>query len=215
MNGTNNPRILVTGATGYIASRLMPRLIEAGWIVRATSRKPDDIARRHPGVEAIPSDLQDESSLEKVMADIDVAYYLVHSMGSKGFAGMDKKAAQNFARAAAAAGVKRIVYLGGLGAHDDTAVSTSRIAPRGRPHPRRGNGPGSGVPRCDRDRLGFGCVRDVAPSDRETAGDDRPPVAHHTHPADRGVGSDELFDGRSNCRAWKATVSSRSGVATP
>ena len=119
MTGTNNPRILVTGATGYVASRLMPRLIEAGWAVRATSRKPDDIARRHPGVEAIPSDLQDESSLEKVMADIDVAYYLVHSMGSKGFAGMDKKAAENFARAAAATSVKRIVYLGGLGAHDD------------------------------------------------------------------------------------------------
>lgn len=119
MTGTNNPRILVTGATGYVASRLIPRLIEAGWTVRATSRKPDDIARRHPGVEAIPSNLQDESSLEKVMADIDVAFYLVHSMGSKGFAGMDKKAAENFARAAAAASVKRIVYLGGLGAHDD------------------------------------------------------------------------------------------------
>ena len=119
MTGTNNPRILVTGATGYVASRLIPRLIEAGWTVRATSRKPDDIARRHPGVEAIPSDLQDESSLEKVMADIDVAFYLVHSMGSKGFAGMDKKAAENFAGAAAAASVKRIVYLGGLGAHDD------------------------------------------------------------------------------------------------
>jgi uncharacterized protein YbjT (DUF2867 family) len=54
-----------------------------------------------------------------VLRDIDVAYYLVHSMGSKGFAGKDKIAAENFARAAAAAGIKRIVYLGGLGAHDD------------------------------------------------------------------------------------------------
>jgi len=87
--------------------------------VRATSRHPDDIAKRHPSVEAIPSDLQDESSLARVLRDIDVAYYLVHSMGSKGFAGMDKIAAENFARAAAAAGIKRIVYLGGLGAHDD------------------------------------------------------------------------------------------------
>ena len=116
----DNPRILVTGATGYVASRLIPRLIGAGWTVRATSRHPDDISKRHPGVETIPSDLQDESSLDKVMEEIDVAYYLVHSMGSKGFASMDKKAAENFARAAATAGVKRIVYLGGLGAHDDT-----------------------------------------------------------------------------------------------
>jgi uncharacterized protein YbjT (DUF2867 family) len=115
----DNPRVLVTGATGYVASRLIPRLVDAGWIVRATSRHPDDIAKRHPSVEAIPSDLQDESSLAKVLRDIDVAYYLVHSMGSKSFAGMDKIAAENFARAAAAAGIKRIVYLGGLGAHDD------------------------------------------------------------------------------------------------
>jgi uncharacterized protein YbjT (DUF2867 family) len=115
----DNPRVLVTGATGYVASRLIPRLVDAGWAVRVTSRHPDDIAKRHPSVEAIPSDLQDESSLAGVLRDIDVAYYLVHSMGSKGFAGKDKIAAENFARAAAAAGIKRIVYLGGLGAHDD------------------------------------------------------------------------------------------------
>ncbi|MGH2774327.1 MAG: SDR family oxidoreductase [Actinomycetota bacterium] len=119
MNGTESPRVLVTGATGYVASRLIPRLIEAEWMVRATSRHPEDIGKRHPEVEAIASDLQDASSLERVMQNIDVAYYLVHSMDSKGFADMDKKAAHNFADAAAAAGVKRIVYLGGLGNQND------------------------------------------------------------------------------------------------
>jgi len=112
-------RVLVTGATGYVGSRLIPRLLDAGHEVRATSRHPEDIGKRHPEVEAIPSDLQDEPSLERVLNDVDVAYYLVHSMEAKGFAAKDKQAATNFARSAAKANVGRIVYLGGLGSSDD------------------------------------------------------------------------------------------------
>lgn len=112
-------RVLVTGATGYVGSRLIPRLLEAGHEVRATSRHPEDIGKRHPEVETIPSDLQDESSLERVLRGVDVAYYLVHSMEAKGFVKRDQQAAANFARAAAKAKVRRIIYLGGLGSTDD------------------------------------------------------------------------------------------------
>lgn len=112
-------RVLVTGATGYIASRLLPRLLDAGHDVRATSRHPENIGRHYPQVDAIASDLQEESSLEAVMRGIDVAYYLVHSIEAKGFANKDKQAAENFRRAAEAAGVARIIYLGGLGSDED------------------------------------------------------------------------------------------------
>ncbi|MGH2750648.1 MAG: SDR family oxidoreductase [Actinomycetota bacterium] len=112
-------RVLVTGATGYVGSRLIPRLLEGGYEVRATSRHPEDIGKRHPEVEAIASDLQDESSLERVLRDVRVAYYLVHSMEAKGFVKKDQQAAANFARAAAKAKIDRIIYLGGLGSSDD------------------------------------------------------------------------------------------------
>ena len=111
--------ILVTGATGYVASRLIPALLDAGHEVRATSRDPAPVAARHPEVEAIASDLSDPSSLPDALDSIDVAYYLVHSMSGDDFEAEDRKAARNFAAAAERAGVRRIVYLGGLGDERD------------------------------------------------------------------------------------------------
>jgi uncharacterized protein YbjT (DUF2867 family) len=111
--------IAVAGATGYIGGLLCAQLRERGMAVRALARHPDDspeLAQR--GCEVRRADVLEPETLGPALAGVDVAYYLVHSMGrgSDGdFAARDTAAAENFAAAAGAAGVQRIVYLGGLG----------------------------------------------------------------------------------------------------
>ncbi len=117
-------RILVTGATGYIGGRLVPKLLEAGHEVRVLVRtevKMRDVPWADR-VEVAVGDLLDRDSLADVFTDIDVVYYLVHGMTAGGdFEAAEKVAAMNAARGARAAGVKRIVYLGGL--HPDGELS--------------------------------------------------------------------------------------------
>ena len=113
--------ILLTGATGYIGSRLLRELEAGGHTVRCLAREPWRVTVRRANTEAIAGDCLDEASLVAPMEGIDQAYYLVHSMGSgPGFAELDRRAATNFGRAAARAGVRRIIYLGGLGADPDS-----------------------------------------------------------------------------------------------
>ncbi len=109
--------ILVTGASGYVGGRLLRSLEAAGRRIRCLARRPEFLrARVGSEVEVTPGDLLDAASLHSAMAGVDTAYYLVHSMGSAGeFEEEDRRAAQNFGDAARAAGVKRIIYLGGLG----------------------------------------------------------------------------------------------------
>jgi uncharacterized protein YbjT (DUF2867 family) len=109
--------ILLTGATGYVGGRLLPLLVEDGWQVRCVARKPDHLASRVPaGVEVVQGDLLDAASLSAAMRGVDTAFYLVHSMGAPGdFEQQDRRAADLFGIAARNAGVKRIIYLGGLG----------------------------------------------------------------------------------------------------
>lgn len=113
-------RILVVGASGYIGSNLVPRLLEHGHHVRAAARHREVIeARGWATVEAVAADVLQPETLDAALAGIEVAYYLVHSMGSGAdFARVDREAARNFRRAAERAGVGRIIYLGGLQPND-------------------------------------------------------------------------------------------------
>ena len=108
---------LVTGATGYVGGRLVPELLAAGYRVRCMARR----AARLSGfpwigqVEVAEADALDPGSLHRVLTGVDVAYYLIHALGSgPGFEATDRAAAETFAASARAAGVSRIIYLGGL-----------------------------------------------------------------------------------------------------
>jgi uncharacterized protein YbjT (DUF2867 family) len=108
---------LVTGPTGYIGGRLVPELLAAGFRVRAMARQPRSLADRewHDQVEIVHGDAADAESLAQALSEVDVAYYLIHSLGTGAeFQSLDRANAQNFAAAARACGVRRIVYLGGL-----------------------------------------------------------------------------------------------------
>lgn len=113
-------RVLVTGATGYVGGRLVPRLLEAGYTVRVLVRSLDRLADVPwvGQVEVVQGDLLDAASLATSFDGVDAAYYLVHSMNtasaSSSFESLEDTSAKNFATAAKTAGVKRIIYLGGL-----------------------------------------------------------------------------------------------------
>jgi lipocalin/uncharacterized protein YbjT (DUF2867 family)/ligand-binding SRPBCC domain-containing protein len=115
--------ILLTGASGYVGSRFLRVLEEGGCEVRCLAREPERVTPRRVTTEIVAGDCLNEASLVAAMDGIDQAYYLVHSMASgPGFAALDRRAASNFGRAAARAGVRRIIYLGGLG---DSSASLS------------------------------------------------------------------------------------------
>src|SRR5688500_11894357 len=116
--------VLITGATGYIGGRLLPLLEGAGIRLRCLARHPAALASRvAPTTEVVAGDLLDPASLDRALAGVDVAYYPVHSMGAHGgYAETDRVAARHFGDAARRAGVRRIVYLGGL-ATGDVALS--------------------------------------------------------------------------------------------
>ena len=128
---------LVTGATGYVGARLLRRLSDDGRSVRALARRPERV-EPVDGVDALPGDLVTGAGLERALDGVATAYYLVHSMeatagNGQAFSDRDRTAAERFGRAAAGAGVERIVYLGGteppgsVSAHLGSRLEVERI----------------------------------------------------------------------------------------
>jgi uncharacterized protein YbjT (DUF2867 family) len=110
-------RCLVTGATGYIGGRLVPELLAAGHDVRVLARHPERLADRSwiGRVEVVTGDAEDAAALRRALTDVDVAYYLLHSMLAGGeFHDVERRIAHTFATCAAQEHVGRIVYLGAL-----------------------------------------------------------------------------------------------------
>ena len=107
--------VLVTGATGFVGRRLVPALVEAGHPVKAMTRNPEDYDG--PG-DPVHGDVDDPGSLAAAVDEVDIAVYLVHSLGDDDFERKDAEAARAFGLAAVAVGLRQIVYLGGLGSDD-------------------------------------------------------------------------------------------------
>ena len=124
------PSILLTGASGYVGGRLLPLLQQRGLTVRCVARQPEYLTPRvASGTDIVAGDVLDRTSLDAAMSGIHTAYFLVHSMGSEGkFDELDRQGAANFAAAARAAGVARIIYLGGLG--EDAAELSTHLRSR-------------------------------------------------------------------------------------
>ncbi len=121
MESLKDKPILVTGATGYVGARLVPRLLQAGYRVRAMARSATKLRGRpwanHENLKIIAADIFNQDELLQAISGCSAAYYLIHSMNpqNKDFVEADRRAADNFRQAAERAGLQRIIYLGGLG----------------------------------------------------------------------------------------------------
>ena len=121
----NHPVALLTGASGYVGGRLLPLLEREPVVLRCLARTPDTLRPLvRESTQVVRGDVLDPTSLDEALRGVHTAYYLVHLMsGSKDFEADDRRAATNFAQAAKNAGVRRIIYLGGLGDDADPDLS--------------------------------------------------------------------------------------------
>jgi uncharacterized protein YbjT (DUF2867 family) len=123
-------RVLLIGATGYVGGRLLAELERREVVLRCFARRPEALqGRAAPSTEIVGGDVLDPAAVARALAGVDAAYYLVHSMGAgEDFAARDREAARIFGGAARAAGVSRIIYLGGLSG--DTAGLSEHLRSR-------------------------------------------------------------------------------------
>ena len=113
---TDTSRVLVAGGTGYVGGRLIPLLERRGVRVRCMARRPEFLPRVRAGTEVVAGDVLQPETLSAELSGVETSFYLVHSLGTgKDFEDEDRAAACNFAEAARRNGVRRIIYLGGLG----------------------------------------------------------------------------------------------------
>lgn len=118
--------VLITGATGYVGGKLLNHLAGSHYRLKALARFPENLLSRMPrgDIEVCQGDVLEYGSLVKALEGVDVAFYLVHSMGAKkSFEELDRLGAENFAKAAKACNVKKIIYLGGLGSSQRKPLS--------------------------------------------------------------------------------------------
>ena len=193
--------VLLTGATGYVGGRLLRLLEERGERVRCLVRRPAELlsAASPPGTEVVGATCSTRRRCRPALEGVDTAYYLVHSMSSS----EPSRSATARRRATSArprreAGVRRIVYLGGLGRATDTCRAISPAARRSGATPARVGRADDRVPRLDRDRLGQRVVRDRPRARRPAAGD-----------GDAALGRDARRS-RSRSRTCSPTSSPRS-----
>ena len=197
-----SPAPPATSAAGWYPSCSTPATRSA-----ALARTPQKL-RDHPWadrVEVVRGDVTDAESLAEAMRDVDVAYYLVHALGSgSDFEETDRQAARNFGEKARAAGVRRIVYLGGL---TPAGVPEKELSPHLRSRAEVGrilldSRVPTAVLRAAVDhRLGVGLVRDAALSDRAAAGDGDPELGPHPDPAHRRPGRAAVPGGQRHAAA--------------
>ncbi len=136
----NNPLILVTGASGYVGGRLLEKLVKSNCRLRAMARRPEGLQNQwRAQVEVVQADVLEPESLPAALKEVDTAFYLIHSMGSgEDFESQEAASARNFAVAARQAGVRKIIFLGGLcdespglSAHMRSRHETGRILREG------------------------------------------------------------------------------------
>ena len=134
-------KILVTGASGYIGGRLVPELLARGYSLKVMVRAASPIYKEHwPEAEIVVADALNVESLRAALEDVDIAYYLIHSLllGPKEFASADVQAARNFRMAAQEKKVKRIIYLGGAWRYPHPTFNTFRKPYSGGPRVEKG-----------------------------------------------------------------------------
>lgn len=125
--------VLVLGATGYVGGRLVPRLLNAGYRLRVLSRSRAriDALQWSGDVEVLEGDAADREALARAMKDVDIIYFLVHSMSSgKNFARVERTIARSVAVMSKNAGVSRIIYLGGLAPDIEVSELSPHLASR-------------------------------------------------------------------------------------